>query len=379
MPVLYKEMFSIKKVIALMLALLLTLFLAACGANEDDAQDDNSPIVQLDEVFKDAEELTYNPLTGEALPSGAAAGRRPVAIMVNNASAGLPQRGLAAADAMLEMVTEGGITRLMALYSDASAVPQVGPVRSARDQHVQFAIPLNAIVVHIGTSIYAENLINTYAYQGIDGRYLGPTCFWFDEARATTRASEHCWYTDANLIAAGIAHENLAQTGKSFPLLPFVDNTLEPVIPEEGDAPDSAFQFSADNQVRFTYQADTGLYTKMAYGAPHADEEGEQLSYKNVLILFAEVGMKEDNYCTDFNLVSGYGYYLYGGKYRKILWQKGNPENPLKITDEQGKEVQINTGKSYIGVVGSEWSSSLVLNMQIGAEPAAGEDSSVAQ
>lgn len=358
-------MFPIKRITALLLALALMLTFAACGEKPEVPE---SPAVP--DVFADAEELDYNPLTGEVLPEGAVAGRRPVAIMVNNARAALPQRGVASADAVVEMVTEGGITRLMALYSDAAAVPQVGSVRSARDQHLQIAIPLNAIVVHIGTSIYASNLLNTYAYQTIDGRYLGTTSFWFDTARATTRASEHCWYTDAALIAAGAAHEELAATGKSFPLVNFADPAAAARVPAEGDAPDTAFHYSDDNEVEFIYSADTGLYLKKAYGEEHRDEEAEQLAFKNVLILFTEIGMKEDNYCTDFNLTSGTGYYLYGGKYEAVTWKKGNPETPLTIMNAKGKELDINTGKTYLGFVGNDRMDSLRLDVNAPVETA---------
>ncbi|MEG0770039.1 MAG: DUF3048 domain-containing protein [Ruthenibacterium sp.] len=370
-----KEMIPIKRITALILALVLALSLTACGKKKPDAASSENAFV---DVFANAEELNYNPLTGEALPSGVAAGRRPVAVMVNNAQSALPQRGVANAEAVIEMVTEGGITRLMALYSDAAAVPQVGSVRSARDQHLQFAIPMNAIVVHIGTSIYASNLLNTYAYQTIDGRYLGTAAFLFDDARATTRASEHCWYTDAAHIATGIEHEQLAASGKSFPLVNFMAADAAARTPAAGDAPDVIFQYSDANQVEFVYSADSGLYTKLAYGAEHRDEEGEQLAFKNVLILFADIGMKEDNYCSDFNLGSGTGFYVYGGKYEPVTWKKGNPETPLTILDEKGKELPINTGKTYLGVVGADRKGSVQMDKNAPVTPEATDSSAAA-
>lgn len=360
-PANWKEMVSIRKITGLLLALLMLLSLAACGEKQPDESggQDQSSVV---DVFKDAEELAYNPLTGEALPDGTAPGRRPVAIMVNNLQAALPQRGIAAADAVLEMVTEAGITRLMALYAAPAAVPQVGSVRSARDQHLQFAVPLNAMVVHIGTSIYASNLLNTYAYQTIDGRYLGTTSFAFDSARATSRASEHCWYTDAGLIAAGVAQQQIQPTGKSFPLVNFMAATDPARTPATGEAPDVIFNYSDSNQVEFIYDAAAGVYKKMAYGAEHRDEEGEQLAFKNVLILFAPIGVKEDNYCSDFDLTGGTGYYVYGGKYEPITWKKGAPETPLTVMSAEGKELSVNTGKTYLGVVGTDRADSVKMD-----------------
>ena len=87
-----------------------------------------------------------NPLTGLAKADDWPEGMRPLAVMLDNVQAALPQRGLQSADLVYEMVTEGGITRLMAVYSDYTSMPEVGPVRSARDQHVQLMFPLERCI-----------------------------------------------------------------------------------------------------------------------------------------------------------------------------------------------------------------------------------------
>ncbi len=335
--------------------------LVSCqNSGEQTTSEPEATIAQ--QMFTNAEELEYNPLTGEALPSGTPAGRRPIAIMINNAQASLPQRGVSTAEAVLEMATEGGITRLMAFYSSVDDIPQVGSIRSARDQHLQFAMPVNAIVVHIGTSIYASNLLNTYSYLSIDGRYLGTTSFWFDELRATTRAEEHCWYTDAGLISAGIESANIETTGKSYPIVNFKAADDREELPSGGDAPHIEFKFSELNITEFLYDAENNLYLKTVFGAPHADEESDQLSFENILILFSQVGLKDDGYCSDFDLISGTGFYINGGKYEEITWEKGDADKPLIISDANGNDYDINTGKTYIGVTSYEYESSVVMD-----------------
>ena len=305
----------------------------------------------------------YNPLTGAAIPEGYVVGQRPVAIMVNNARPALPQRGLTAADVVYEMVTEGGVTRLMAVYSDYRAIPQVGPVRSARDQHLQLALPLNAIFVHIGSSIYAENLLNEYRYQDVDGRYLGTTSFVFDTARSKTRAQEHCWYTDTALIAAGMDKQQVAPTGAYESLFVFADKAAPPRLPATGDAPDVRWQFSGDNEVEFVFDAASGLYLKKAYGEPHIDETtGAQLAFNNVLLLVTKIGLKPDGQCTQFDFSSGNGFYFYGGKYEEITWKKGLPEAPMRIYSKDGSELPMNIGKSYIGIIGDGQLPTLTMN-----------------
>lgn len=357
-----------KRVIAFMMAAVLTFCLTACGGDETSSTPDTSTTsaIGTSPLIPDGPAPEINLITGAALTEGIAAGDRPVAIMVDNAQVALPQRGIASADAVFEMVTEGGITRLMALFADKDAVPQTGPVRSARDQHLQFAMPLNSLIVHIGTSIYAENLLNQYHYDTINGMYLGSTSFWFDETRnGSGYGDEHCWYTDAALITAGMTERNISATGASQALFDFVDYNASPVVPTQGDAPDVALSFSDISAVTLTYDAASGKYLKTAYGAPHVDEStGTQLAFDNVLVLFAQVKLKNpedpNNLVTDFTLTSGQGYYCYGGKYRAVTWEKGSPENPLHLKDESGETVQVNVGKSYVAVVGTDRAGTLL-------------------
>lgn len=346
--------------ISLLLAAAMCLSLAACGASSSSSS--SAPAVTHEDALADAEVLTVNPVTGEPLADGVEKGTRPVAVMIDNAAKALPQRGVASADAIVEMITEGGITRLMALYSNPAAIPRVGPVRSARDQHLQVALPLNSLVAHIGTSVYASNLLNVYGYQTIDGLYLGSTSYWFDESRKRDQgyAVERCWYTDAALVSAGVDAIGASRTGKGYTLLPFASAKRE----LSGiDAPDASFSFSDQTAVGFAYQAETGKYLKTQNGAAHVDElDGSQLAFDNVLILFAQVGLKEDAYCSDYDMSGGTGWYLCGGKAVKLTWEKGAPESPITLKTEDGQELEVNPGRSYLGFVPADREATLVIN-----------------
>ncbi len=74
-----------------------------------------------------------HPFTGRPVEQ-----RRPVlAVKIENTSAGKPQMGVRSADIVYVEQVEGGLTRLMAIFS--SKLPaKVGPVRSARisDLHI---------------------------------------------------------------------------------------------------------------------------------------------------------------------------------------------------------------------------------------------------
>ena len=113
----------------------------------------------------------YNadPLTGEPRRSNG----RMVGVMVNNISNtqrqnARPQRGLGSADLLIESKVEGGITRFCAVYYDANAIPEVGPLRSGRDQFLQLLMPWQALYYHDGESAPCTKFINVYNYSGLN-------------------------------------------------------------------------------------------------------------------------------------------------------------------------------------------------------------------
>ena len=113
----------------------------------------------------------YNadPLTGEARRTDG----RIVGVMVNNIcnsrrQNARPQRGIGAADLLIESRVEGGITRLCAVYHDVDAIPEVGPVRSGRDQFLQLLMPWQALYCHDGESEACTKFVSVYDYAGLN-------------------------------------------------------------------------------------------------------------------------------------------------------------------------------------------------------------------
>ena len=104
-----------------------------------------------------------DPLTGEAKRSNG----RIVGVMVNNISNttrqnARPQRGLSSADLLIECKVEGGITRFCAVFHDADSIPEIGPLRSGRDQFLQLLMPYQALYYHDGESAACTKFISVY-------------------------------------------------------------------------------------------------------------------------------------------------------------------------------------------------------------------------
>ncbi len=347
-----------KRIMAMALALILAMLTVACSDGEDSSVSSSAvfstapasqPVDSGQQPLPLAVDI--NALTGEVRPEGMLEGQRPVAIMVSNNQRSLPQRGLAGADVIYEALTEGGITRLMAMYADYRTVPQVGAVRSTRDVFVQLAVPSDAILVHIGSSVYAENLLNVLAYQDIDGYYVGTTSFYFDTARSLPKPggklNEYCWFTDAGLIWNGMEYLDIAPTGPVPALFHFADSAA----PKADAAYAISVTYSPVSVAGFVYDDTTGLYTNTIFGGVHADEDGTPLTFTNVILLSCPVTLKPDGQCTEVDLRGGEGVYFTSGGVQEINWRKGGPTDELRLYDSAGKELPVQPGKSYVGLV----------------------------
>ena len=74
---------------------------------------------------------------------------RPYAVMINCHNSALPQAGLDKAYIVYELMVEGGITRMMALFKDVD-VAKIGSSRSARIQFLDYVYENDAIYAHAG-------------------------------------------------------------------------------------------------------------------------------------------------------------------------------------------------------------------------------------
>lgn len=349
-----------KKVLAMLLALMIAgaLFTACGGDNPASdpgvslSQPESQPQVdsQDEPTYKTVENI--NPFTGYEKAADYPNGKRAVAVMINNRKPALPHKGTSQADVLYEMVTEGGITRLMAVFSDYSKMPDVGMIRSARDQFVQLMFPYQAMYIHIGESPLAQDMLDRYSYapQNLDGKVYS-SLWWMGEQRDPT-----CYtcFTNGELVKKTIEqNEKFDDNFEASPIFNFVPYNEEPRVPGDGTANQVHVQFSSEYFADFTYDAASRKYLKYdSRGEAQIDEDnGQQLAMDNVLVLFTDIHQRENSPLAYVDFATGgYGYYMSQGHYEMVRWIKGEPNQPLRIVDMGGYEidVQINCGKTYI-------------------------------
>lgn len=220
------------------------------------------------------------PLRGTSA-DGTEALRRPIMVKVPNDRAARPQAGLAAADLILEIPVEGGITRLAVIFH--SEEPDlVGPVRSARGTDVDEAARLGAILVHVGASQAVAREVSDAARGGafvqVD-EFEHPAAF----ERTSDRVAPYNAYTSAGPIreAAGASGADRV----SVPALEFGD------APAEGEPGLSLLiPFGDPPDVRYEYDASIGAYHRLHGGQPTTDAAlGLEVLPENVVVIATDV------------------------------------------------------------------------------------------
>ncbi|MBE6598642.1 MAG: DUF3048 domain-containing protein [Ruminococcaceae bacterium] len=310
----------------------------------------------------------YNYLNGAAATAEEQA-RRPVAIMMNNIKNCLPQNGLTSGDIFYECAAEGGITRIMMLVSDYEKLSEVGSIRSSRDYFIDFIENHNAIYIHAGGSEMAYDKIDWRGTDNLDGvNMYVPDMFYRDNDRLYSMGLEHSLMTTGEKIAEGIAFKNYAtEHDDSFaPAFKFYDETVDHQ-PEGSIATHVHMESTSIQTVDFVYNEETGEYLRYQYnGMPQVDGlTDEQLSVKNVLILFTDISLIPGDAAGRLSVKtegSGQGYYITNGRRKVITWSRAGKTDPVKLRYKDGEELLLNCGKTFVCVVDTSVADTLVFD-----------------
>ncbi len=309
-------------------------------------------------------------LTGKEVPESI--GRtRAVSIMLSNSMDALPQSGISAADIIYEAPVEGSLTRLMGIFEDYQDVERIGSVRSCREYYVDFAREFDSIYLHYGEAVYAVDLLNlpdTLRLSGMEDVGLeydgeGDVTYY----RSSDFPSPHNVFTNYNMIQDGITYKEYSRDYSDAYLetghYRFAADGEEITLDDGMDA----YKVTPGSYVYswpyFLYNPDTGLYTRYQFDSPQIDgNNGEELTYDNILIEFCPWEKLDDNGYLDIDVVSGGdGLYITRGKAIDISWSKDDADHDdpsyagnFGVThyyDADGEEITLNQGKTWVCIV----------------------------
>ncbi len=305
--------------------------------NEQQNQDMNEPVSEQDAEVK-------NPIFPQTE-------ERPVAVMIDNEGVARSRHsGMDKAYAVYEMVAEGGETRFMALFKGVN--PEViGPVRSSRHYFLHYALEHDPIYVHFGWSPLAERAIGDLNVNNINGiKGLDGGIFWRNPDK---RGDWHNAFTSMEKIKSMMDEKNYRDKTN---VTVFKYNASELELTDGKQAHNIKIPYSYYRTANYRYDQSSGTYKRFQGENPHTDAVSKaQYSAKNIIIAFVKNYPLNDGTTAGRQQMdtvgSGKGYYITNGKYTEITWNKSAKTAKTEFRYENGSEITLNNGQTWIQIV----------------------------
>ena len=333
---------------------------------------------------KTEEETTYSPLTGEPLADANLATAPTLCIQTPNGTDGArPQSGLNEAGVVFEAIAEAGITRFAAIYQNPSAAV-IGPIRSLRMYYLEWDTPFDCTIVHAGGADDAIAALRAGGYKELDESYAYMyrgtygTRRWnnlFTTSNKLKKYNSDKGYNSSDV--KGFARMTPEESEKSR-VLALANEKLDITAPAKGDTSATTAAVS-EITMRFggvptynshyTYDAETNRYLRSYQnGVSHdvykcsAEDLGDknpedvcelaQLAPSVVVAIKVAERKAADNYHESIDAVgTGEAYIFQNGTVIKGTWRKDSRQDQIKFTDEEGNEVKLAPGQTFVSAV----------------------------
>ena len=217
------------------------------------------PLPEIEKV------VYYNPLTGEEVSEDISM-KRPLAVMINNYPSSMPQLGIAEADIIYEMIVEGGLTRMCAVFQDIDEGTVLGSIRSSRHNYLDIVKAYDALYIHAGGSPQAYSNIESRDIDNICGVKTHGSLFYRDSSRLATMDFEHTLCIKAETALDYFANKSgyRLEHDESYKCnMEFTDNVA---LVNAQPATDIGVKFGLGKTSSFTYNADSENYTMYQHG-----------------------------------------------------------------------------------------------------------------
>lgn len=278
---------------------------------------------------------------------------RPYAVMINNHNTARKYHsGLQDAYIVYEMIVEGGITRMMALFKDQTT-EKIGSIRSARHYFLDYALENDAIYVHWGWSPQAQSDIKSLSINNINGLTYEGTYFFRDKSLRVS--SEHTGFTSIEKLDQAREKLNYRTNLKKDILLNYsvdnidLSNKENAIVATNIDIP-----YSTSLKTSYVYDSENKVYKRFVNGVEHVDYvTKKQYTTKNIITykLPNSTISGDQKGRQDVDTVgSGEGYYITNGYAIPITWKKESRSSQTVYKYSNGKEIDVNDGNTYIQI-----------------------------
>ena len=266
----------------------------------------------------------------------------------NNVNA-RPQSGPESADAVFEVLVEGGMTRFINIFYQ-SDTNYHGPIRSARPTDPTVLRPLGGVLVASGATGGLIPEIQDMGVPVITDRRP-------DYFRISSRKAPHNLYADTSLLKSTAISRGFKKVDNPQPLFPWGDPSFQ------NWSNNSYLTLTFSNYTKTTWTWNGNSYDRTYYDAyknqrndnPHywidVNGNSSQISFKTVIALFCEPYIHPLQLPSVKTVGEGRAIILHGGKMVDAKWKRGSNLDPFHILDSNNNILYVPKGKVWISLV----------------------------
>lgn len=309
----------------------------------------------IEYVF-DVEKMS--PFTGKELPPETWLKRpkRVIAFKIDNNINARPQSGLQEADAVHEILVEGGMTRFLAFFYDNTS-KYLGPIRSARPTDPTMVRPYGGTLVVSGAT---AGLIPSIRDLGVPvlEEQTSPVMF-----RISSRNAPHNLYADTELVRQRIEDRGFyfLQPGPG-PLYPFGLNQnnwndgADKITIKYSEFTTVIWKLDGDKYSRFII--DNYSDNKEATAHNFISQDGNYTDIlKTETIVVIQGPLYKDKATTLPSVLTvgvGNAYVFNQGKYIEGSWRRGDITEPFVLTDINGNDIEVPPSTQWVHILPNE-------------------------
>ena len=294
-----------------------------------------------------------SPVNGMVMPNGSN-NKIVLGIKNDNNVRARPQSGPQNADAVVEVLVEGGMTRFINIFYE-SDTSYHGPIRSARPTDPTVLRPLDGVLVASGAT---GGLIPEIVDMGVpvisDRR---PEYF-----RISSRKAPHNLYADTFKLKNLAISKGYKKTNNPQPLFPWGDpniNTWEngkSISLKFSSQTTTTWTWNGNNYVRSYYDAYKGTSSENLHYWIDKNGSSGQISFPTIIVLMCEPYVHPLQLPSVKTVGEGRAIIMHGGKMLDAKWKRGSNLDPFHIVDKSGNSLFVPKGKPWISLVPSTFS-----------------------
>ena len=319
---------------------------------EDNTPNESTTTSVIESFNFDKEKMS--PFTGKELPPELwlKRPRRVLAFKIDNNINSRPQSGIQEADAVFEILVEGGMTRFLAFFYDKVST-YLGPIRSARPTDPTIVRPYGGILVVSGAT---EGLVPQIRELGVPVLQEQPAPSMF---RTTDRKAPHNLYGDTELVRQVIDSKGMTfnpPPGSVYRFGNNQDNWLEGaarVIIKYSEFTTIVWKLDGDQYSRFIIDGYSENKNEAeAHNFVTRDGYTDILKSETVVIIQGPLYVDEATTLPSV-LTVGVGpvFIFNNGNYIEGTWRRSDIDQPFELFDNNQNQISVPPSTQWVHIL----------------------------